>query len=39
MTCPATLSPDGGSFPSLTGACYADVGTTRFRVLRRRPVD
>ena len=44
---PPTLSPDGESFLTLTGSCYADVdsgwnaaiGTTRFQVIRWRPVD
>ncbi len=43
----ATLSPDGESFLTLTGSCYADVdsgwdaaiGTTRFVLIRWRPVD
>ena len=43
----ATLSPDGETFLTLAGSCYADVdsgwnaaiGTTRFQVIRWRPVD
>ena len=43
----ATLSADGETFLTLAGSCYADVdsgwnaaiGTTRFQVIRWRPVD